>query len=133
MRLPHAGIAKNKHLIEKVQPKVIIVEEAAEVLESHIVSCLTAATQQLILIGDHMQLEPKPHEHILAGKYGLGVSLFQRLINAKFPSVTLNYQHRMRPEIANLIRPHVYSNLKDDEKVLNCKNIKGVVSNMYFF
>jgi len=127
------GIAKNKHLIEKVQPKIIIVEEAAEVLESHIASCLTAATQQLILIGDHKQLEPKPYENALALKYRLNISLFERLISANFPSVTLQYQHRMRPEIANLIRPHIYSKLKDTDKVSDCKDIKGVASNMYFF
>ena len=127
------GIAKNKHLIEQVQPKVVIVEEAAEVLESHIASCLTAETEQLILIGDHKQLEPKPHENILAGKYGLSISLFQRLIKAKFPSVTLQCQRRMRPEIANLIRPHIYSKLEDDDSVSDYEDIKGVTSNIYFF
>ena len=127
------GIAKNKHLIEKVQPKVVIVEEAAEVLESHIVSCLTAETEQLILIGDHKQLEPKPHEHTLAEKYGLNISLFQRLITAQFPSVILQYQHRMRPEIANLIRPHIYLKLKDGDKVFKYEGIRGVSSNIYFF
>ncbi|XP_065915016.1 NFX1-type zinc finger-containing protein 1-like [Dysidea avara] len=127
------GVAKNKHIINKVRIKIIIVEEAAEVLESHIISCLTAATQQLILIGDHKQLQPKPHEHILACKYRLNISLFQRLIEAGFPCATLQHQHRMRPEIADLVRPHVYRDLKDHDSVLGYENIRGIASNVYFF
>ena len=32
-------------------PKIMIIEEAAETLEAHIVTALTPATQHLILIG----------------------------------------------------------------------------------
>ena len=39
------GAAKYQHIIQKLKPKIIVVEEAAEVLESHIISCLTTATQ----------------------------------------------------------------------------------------
>ena len=65
------GAAKYQHIIQRVKPKIIVVEEAAEVLESHIVSCLTVATQQLILIGDHKQLRPNPNEYYLARDYNL--------------------------------------------------------------
>jgi hypothetical protein len=45
------GAAKNQSLIRAVQPKVILCEEAGEVLEAHILSALTPSTQHLILIG----------------------------------------------------------------------------------
>ena len=69
------GAAKHKHLLEKLKPKIVIAEETAEVFESHIIACLTATTQHLILIGDHQQLQPNPKEHLLAWNYKLNVSL----------------------------------------------------------
>ena len=37
----------------------MVVEEAAEVLEAHVLAALAPQTQHLILIGDHEQLRPK--------------------------------------------------------------------------
>ena len=127
------GAAKYQHIIQRVKPKIVVVEEAAEVLECHIVSCLTAATQQLILIGDHKQLRPNPNEYYLARDYNLDVSLFERLIRAGIPHATLQIQHRMRPEIAGLVCPFIYPTLKNHESVLSYENIYGVTTNMYFF
>lgn len=47
------GAAKYKALLKNVTSQIMIVEEAAEVLEAHITTALTKHTQQLILIGDH--------------------------------------------------------------------------------
>ena len=47
------GAAKYHSILHKMRPKIVIIEEAAEVLESHIVTALTASTQQVIMIGDH--------------------------------------------------------------------------------
>ena len=127
------GAAKYQHIIQRVKPKIVVVEEAAEVLESHIVSCLTAATQQLILIGDHKQLRPKPNENYLAHQYNLDISLFERLITVGIPHATLEIQHRMRPEIAGLVCPYIYPKIDNHESVLNYEDVRGVATNMYFF
>lgn len=58
----------------------MIVEEAAEVLESHIITSLTEHCQHLILIGDHQQLRPPTTVYKLAKDYNLDISLFERLI-----------------------------------------------------
>ena len=126
------GAAKNQRLIQMLKPKIVIVEEAAEVLESHIISALSAGTQHLILIGDHMQLRPKPNEIKLADKFKLDVSLFERLVINHIPHATLNIQHRMRPEIARLVHPHIYSTLYNHVSVQQYEEIKGVVKNMFF-
>ncbi|CAG8716238.1 1268_t:CDS:2, partial [Scutellospora calospora] len=49
------GAAKFQTLIRSIGPRIIICEEAGEVLEAHILSALTPATQHMILIGDHNQ------------------------------------------------------------------------------
>ena len=127
------GAAKYQHIIQRVKPKIVVVEEAAEVMECHIVSCLTAATQQLILIGDHKQLRPNPNEYYLARDYNLDISLFERLIRVGIPHVTLQIQHRMRPEIAGLVCPFIYPTLLNHDSVLQYDDVRGVTTNMYFF
>ena len=61
----------------------MIVEEAAEVLEAHIVVSMPRTTEHLILIGDHQQLKPSPTVYELALNYNLDVSLFERMVNIK--------------------------------------------------
>lgn len=126
------GAAKYQHILHQVKPRIVIVEEAAEVLESHIVSALNAGTQHLILIGDHKQLRPKPNEYELAKKYNLDVSLFERLVRNGFPHATLEYQHRMRPEIAELVKPHIYTTLSNHSSVEDYPNVRGVSTNLFF-
>jgi superfamily I DNA and/or RNA helicase len=60
---------------------IIVVEEAAEVLEAHVITTLSRQCEHLILIGDHQQLKPSPTVYKLAKDYKLEISLFERLIN----------------------------------------------------
>ena len=126
------GAAKYQHVLHHIKPKIVIVEEAAEVLEAHIVSALSAGTQHLILIGDHKQLRPKPNEHVLATKYNLSISLFERLVMKQMSQATLEIQHRMRPEIARLVCPHVYEKLLNHESVEKYPDIRGISKNLFF-
>lgn len=45
--------AKYREDLKVIQPGILLVEEAGEILESHILTALRAETRQLILIGDH--------------------------------------------------------------------------------
>lgn len=45
-------------------PSIVMVEEAAEILEAHVLSALSPRTRHLILIGDHKQLRPKVGVHM---------------------------------------------------------------------
>ena len=89
-------------------------EEAAQVLESHIVASLTTSCQQLIMIGDHKQLRPACNVHQLATQYKMDRSLFERMIELGLPAVTLEVQYRKHPDIASLIVPSVYPRLLND-------------------
>jgi len=59
-----SGATKYRELLTAKAAGVVLVEEAGEVLESHILSSLSGktdgleATKHLILIGDHKQLRP---------------------------------------------------------------------------
>ena len=124
------GAAKHQQILHLVKPKIVVVEEAAEILESHIVSALNAGTHHLILLGDHKQLRPNP-DHELALKYKLDISLFERLVDNGFPCVTLKTQRRMRPEISNLVRGHIYKELNDHTRVESYPKVKGTSSNLF--
>ncbi|XP_067120912.1 NFX1-type zinc finger-containing protein 1-like isoform X2 [Centruroides vittatus] len=126
------GAGKYHELLQDLQPCIVIVEEAAEVLEAHIVTSLTENTKHLILIGDHQQLRPSPTVYELAVRYSLDVSLFERMIKNGMPYHQLMLQHRMRPCIAKLLTPSIYPNLQNDNSVEKYENILGVGSNMFF-
>lgn len=78
--------AEMRNVIEQIAPSVVVVEEAAEILEAHILTTLSTKTQQLIMIGDHFQLRPKLEHYQLRKEshncFDLDVSLFERLFLA---------------------------------------------------
>lgn len=108
----------------------LVVEEAAEVLEAHIVTSLSSKTDHLILIGDHQQLQPNPAVYELAKKFKLEVSLFERMIQNGIVCHQLKLQHRMRPSISELLVPHIYKELLDHDSVKCYENIKGKTVHM---
>jgi hypothetical protein len=74
--------------------KIVIVEEAAEIFEAHVITSLSPQCEHLILIGDHVQLRPNPSVYKLAMNYKIDVSLFERFVKNDFPNVRLNIQVR---------------------------------------
>lgn len=52
------GRSKYQHLLKGTSFPIVIIEEAAEVFEAHIVTSLSNDTEHLIMIGDHEQLKP---------------------------------------------------------------------------
>ena len=117
------GACKYRNLLRRVGAKIVVVEEAAEVLEAQIVTSISDHTEQLILIGDHEQLRPKVTSYELSENYGLSVSLFERLVNVGVDNVQLNNQRRMRPEISKVVNL-IYSNLQNDQKVFEREDIR---------
>ena len=126
------GAAKNFCLLRLLDPEILMIEEAGQVLESHILASLTPNLKQLVLIGDHQQLKPAVATYELALKYRLDLSLFERLIRNGFPFTQLKEQHRMRPEIADILRCQFYPDLKDHQSVASYPKIKGVTKDVFF-
>jgi hypothetical protein len=132
--------AKQRTVLRRSAPDVIIVEEAGEIFEAQIIAALTPSCKQLIMIGDHKQLRPKAEHFPLRQEAGCGydidISLFERLAtNENFAATrmaTLNEQHRMRPEISRLVRRMTYPELRDHEKVLAHPLVRGLTSNVVF-
>lgn len=69
----------------------------------------------------------------LARQYNIEVSLFERMITNGIHSRRLNIQHRMRPEIAALISPHIYPELENHPSVENFPEVPGIEKSVFFF
>lgn len=134
-----SGAAINARLVAAMGARIVVVEEAAEVMAAHVLACLTQRTQQLVPIGDHKQLRPKAQVHeltVASGRgYNLDVSLFEALAKAPqqphanaaaAPRVTLTTQRRMRPAIARLVRATVYPGLVDAPCAAAHPPVRGV-------
>ncbi|KAF8523922.1 P-loop containing nucleoside triphosphate hydrolase protein [Hysterangium stoloniferum] len=130
------GAAKYREAIAAARTNVLLVEEAGEILESHILTALGPDTDQIILIGDHQQLRPKVNHYLLTVEkgdgYDLNRSLFERLVLKGYPHEKLLMQHRMRPEISALVRELTYKDLIDAPATQNRPDIRGVRDNIVF-
>lgn len=128
--------AKYFNLIKAAKPSLVLVEEAGEIQESHILTALSPETTQLVLIGDHKQLRPKCNNYALSVEkddgYDLNRSMFERLILQGHHHVTLRNQHRMDPEISQLVRAMTYPELLDAEKTNGRPQIRGIDGRVTF-
>eukprot|EP01054_Gregarina_sp_Poly1_P001442 Gregarina_sp_Poly_1__1441@NODE_135_length_13154_cov_22_841446_g120_i0_p2_GENE_NODE_135_length_13154_cov_22_841446_g120_i0NODE_135_length_13154_cov_22_841446_g120_i0_p2_ORF_typecomplete_len1335_score149_45AAA_12/PF13087_6/3_3e51AAA_11/PF13086_6/1_9e44AAA_30/PF13604_6/3_2e09AAA_30/PF13604_6/0_017AAA_19/PF13245_6/1_1e11AAA_19/PF13245_6/4_5e03Viral_helicase1/PF01443_18/94Viral_helicase1/PF01443_18/4_3e10UvrDhelicase/PF00580_21/0_00026UvrDhelicase/PF00580_21/8e02DUF2075/PF09848_9/0_00042DUF2075/PF098 len=125
------GAARNEKLLQKLGCEIMIVEEAAEVFECHAVAGLARTCEHLILVGDHLQLRPNPNLLYMCKEKKFDVSMFERLVMNKFPSVRLNIQHRMRPEIRRLLNVF-YEDLQDHPSTKEWPPVRGLAKNLYF-
>lgn len=139
-----SGLAHQISLIRAIESKVLICEEAAEILEPHMLSALLPTVEHCIQIGDHQQLRPTVanfRDLSIVSQLGklhpLDQSQFERLSvgypgRFKLPVVQLNTQRRMRPEISTLIRETMYPELVDHESLAFLPNVVGLRRNLFW-
>lgn len=132
--LTTTGLAKYRGLIASLEPHILLVEEAAEVTEGHVVAGFLESFQQIILVGDHLQLRPHCDVRELEGEpYNLEISMFERLVSNNVPFTSLTSQRRMIPELRSMISSF-YVNLEDHPTVLRRPSIPGMGGiNSYIF
>ena len=137
------GLARRIATLQHVHCKVVICEEAGEVLEPHIISALLPNVEHFVQIGDHQQLRPQINNYNLSlesnqgASYQLDRSQFERLsVGEKgrrpFPVAQLNVQRRMRPGIAALIRNTIYPRLIDHHSTKALPDVVGMRKNIYW-
>ncbi len=142
--LTTSGLAKNISTLQHVRAKVVLCEEAGEVMEPHIISAMLPSGEHFIQIGDHQQLRPTINnfadlsiESSRGALYKLDRSQFERLSVGErgrrtMPVAQLNVQRRMRPQVSTLIRHTIYKRLVDHESTMQMPNIIGMRDNVYW-
>ncbi|XP_059472037.1 NFX1-type zinc finger-containing protein 1-like [Neocloeon triangulifer] len=126
------GAARLHSMLSILGCEIAIIEEAAEVMEAHIVACISKSCKHLILIGDHKQLRPKISEYELGKFYNFDVSLFERMVINREGCITLQVQHRMAPEMAKLIVPTIYKTLENHQSVFERPKLKSLTQRLSF-
>jgi hypothetical protein len=126
------GANMNRPLLAQVKPAIVIVEEAAEVGEPHLMSLLGEWVQHLILIGDHKQLRPQVDNYSLVKKFNFDVSMMERLIENNVGYTTLYNQNRMHPDISKLLLD-IYPRLQDNHIMVDKHEQINCVANRLFF
>ncbi|KAA8576957.1 hypothetical protein EYC84_006985 [Monilinia fructicola] len=136
------GLATKISTLRHVNAKVIICEEAGEVLKSHMLSALLPTVEHFISIGDHEQLRPSINNHNLSleshsgAPYQLDRSQFERLSvgdpgRFSLPVAQLNIQRRMRPGISRFIKK-IYPRLIDHDVTKALPNVVGMRENTFW-
>ncbi|KAI9784988.1 MAG: hypothetical protein M1839_001184 [Geoglossum umbratile] len=138
-----SGLARNIELLQRVGAKVMLCEEAGEVLEAHTLTAFLPGVEHAILIGDHEQLRPQinnyelQHDNPRGKRYSLDISLFERLVkpqagHLQVPLNTLKTQRRMHPSISELVRVPLYPDLQDHPSVLGYPEVDGMRDRLYW-
>ncbi|RDW93807.1 uncharacterized protein DSM5745_01129 [Aspergillus mulundensis] len=138
------GLARNLEMLRRLPSKVLLCEEAGEVLEAHMLTSLLPSLEQVILIGDHQQLRPQIQNYDLSREskggslYSLDRSLFERLVEpddgvgVQIPFCTLETQRRMHPSISQLIRDTLYPRLQDAPSVSMYPEVVGMRKRLFW-
>ncbi|EPE04305.1 hypothetical protein F503_01309 [Ophiostoma piceae UAMH 11346] len=138
------GLARNNNLLKNLRAKVLLCEEAGEVLEAHMLTSLLPSLEHLILIGDHQQLRPQVQNYDLrsdsarGAQYSFDMSLFERLVSplndegVRLPFSQLFTQRRMHPSISDLIRAPLYPSLQDGSNVFEHPEVPGIERRLFW-
>ncbi|THX78525.1 hypothetical protein D6D04_05708 [Aureobasidium pullulans] len=138
-----SGLARNLGLLRRLPSKILLCEEAGEVLESHLLTALLPSVEHAILIGDHLQLRPHvqcyelSQESVQGRQYALDTSLFERLVDAagggvRLPFSRLDTQRRMHPSISELVRSTLYPTLSDAASTLVHPEVTGMRKRLFW-
>lgn len=137
------GLANRISTLRHISCKILICEEAAEIMEPHMLSALIPSVEHVISIGDHQQLRPKiinfnlSLESSRGALFQLDRSQFERLSVGEagrmpFPVAQLNVQRRMRPDVSRLVRETIYPRLVDHESTELLPDVVGLRENVYW-
>lgn len=85
--------------LSTLQFPIVLVDEATQSIEPEGILPLLKKAEQVVLIGDHMQLGPVVMSTD-AARAGLRQSLFERMIKLGISPIRLQTQYRMHPELS---------------------------------
>lgn len=121
---------------------MVVIKKAGEILEAHTLIALLSSIEHAILIANHEQLKPQINNYEF--KYNnprgarllLDISLFKQLIHPqsgyKLSHSLLEFQHRMHPSIAELVKSTLYPKLEDHESVFNDPEVCGMQRQLFW-
>lgn len=84
--------------LEKMTFDIVVVDEATQAVEPHLLIPILHGSKQVVLVGDHFQLGPTIASRDASGA-GLGVTILERLCQLGNLPIRLEVQYRMHPAL----------------------------------
>eukprot|EP00057_Strongylocentrotus_purpuratus_P023775 XP_011678249.1 PREDICTED: NFX1-type zinc finger-containing protein 1 isoform X2 [Strongylocentrotus purpuratus] len=127
-----SSAAKNRRVLQRINPRVIIIEEGADVLQSITSGIIPSACQQLIIIGDNVPKEDQFQAvRKIADMQGIHATLMQQLVDNNYSVYELKMQHRMSPASSKLSRQLFSYEYTSDQSVIDLPSITGIKQNVF--
>ncbi|XP_054765454.2 NFX1-type zinc finger-containing protein 1-like isoform X2 [Lytechinus pictus] len=118
-------------ILRYVQPRIIMILQAADVMEAVVIASLSQNCRQLIMIGENKSiLEQNAAIAALARTGGVMLSSFCRFIEGKYATSRLTRQHRMAPAISRFIKLD-NKELEDHPQVTRLDEVQGIPRRVY--
>ncbi|OJD18137.1 hypothetical protein AJ78_01803 [Emergomyces pasteurianus Ep9510] len=142
--LTTTACASKWSLLKRLGFRVVICEEAGEVMEAHTLCTLLPSVEHAIFIGDPLQLRPQLLEQSLSletkvgSLYRLDESLFERLTDSEsgietLPHSILSVQRRMHPDISQIAKVTLYPQLLDHPSTRLHSAVGGLSDRTFWF
>ena len=110
--MTRSALTQYAPLVAALECEVVVVDDAAEALESHTLIAITPSLTHLILCGDRQQVHPRSSVARLARTFRLPTSMLERLLVLRDKShaaadmgARLTLQHRLPATLSRLLRP----------------------------
>eukprot|EP00057_Strongylocentrotus_purpuratus_P004392 XP_003728602.1 PREDICTED: NFX1-type zinc finger-containing protein 1 [Strongylocentrotus purpuratus] len=127
-----SSAAKNRRVLQRINPRVIIIEEGADVLQSITSGIIPSACQQLIIIGDNVpKVDQFQAVRKIADVHGIHATLMQQLVEKNYSVYELKTQHRMSPASSKLSRQLFSYEYQSDQSVIDLPSITGIKHNVF--
>lgn len=111
---------------ENLSPDFLIIDEASRLREDESIIPISWYHCPILFIGDHLQTKPlhsTTRKNVFQDQCGM--SLFERMIRAGYPSYMLKTQYRMHSDIGDTVSNLMYDGeLEHDAKVVHQPGVK---------
>ncbi|XP_072178144.1 NFX1-type zinc finger-containing protein 1-like [Diadema setosum] len=129
-----SAAVKIQRVLMRLSPRIVIIEEAGEMLQAVTTTIIPPQSQQLVLIGDkNARINQYTHAKKLAEGSGVKTSLLQHIVDSGYPVHTLSMQHRMSPSVSRLSRKmKACDDLKHAASVVKYLQVPGITECVNF-
>ena len=128
-----SSAAKHRRALQRVKPQVVIVEEAADILQSSIAAVLPSDLQHLILMGENIpKVDNFRAVKKVADKHNVHASLIQHFVSNNYSVYRLQTQHRMSLNVSRITRRICMEDYKSHSSVIELPSVSGIVESAFF-
>ncbi|XP_054753251.2 NFX1-type zinc finger-containing protein 1-like [Lytechinus pictus] len=127
-----SSAAKNQRVLQRINPRIIIIEEAADVLQSVTNVVISSGCQQLVITGENVpKIDQFQGVRNMSEIHRIHSSLLQQLVDKNYSVYELKRQYRMSPTVSKLSRQLFNYKYDHDQVAIELPSISGIQHNVF--